>query len=781
MSATGLLGAKMNEPFKGSEQELDARARRIDLAHQGDFALGPVRVQPSLRTIAGDDANTMLEPKVMQVLVALADPIGAILSRDDLIERCWDGRVVGDTSINRVISLLRGALKEVAGDDVTIENVPKVGYRIIVSETARAAEPGAEPEPEQEIARPAEAVFSPKRRMKLIAAGLAALLAVIAGVYWLQPANEPAVEDVRIAMLPLNAADGVDPIYALGLEAELRAQFARVGSMEVTTSESAAQLMAGGMSAQDIGRKLGVQYVWSGTVSSEAASVGLTARMVRITDGAAVWEDEIFSAPGAAQYLPLRAARSLALALGRPVSQRTPERSVSASGYRLYLTAIGLIKGRGQEQGRAAFEILQQLTLDYPEFADGWAGLAKARFLMPGPDPSIEGGNRGEAKRLADYALTLDPNSVDALKVAGQLADDPEQGLQMLRRATQLDPGDAEAWFWLSIVERKSLLLDVDPLGSSLKMVAIDPLWPATWRTSDLAAEFGQVDTALRVEQDILSAAVTPSQRLMAEARLARLGGDFSRFVELNAQAAPLQTPAERRYGNMTQMRLIRAILGLPVDENLMMLQGPEREIALRLHGGELPSLAEFEAAGFGGGEYWDTRYIASLATPMFLREGRGEDLLTLYDARFAQHSDYLELAAATGVPERMIPEASSLIGAAMRDAGRTAEAAAHFASAEEQIARWNESGTTWIVALLMEIDVAAAKGENARAAALIQRLPDYNWPWIMGHSDAASIGLLGSNALHDEVRQMPEVRAVLGPIEAQIERERAEVLALGL
>ena len=121
-----------DEEFENAIDEA-AKSKRIDLAHSQPFAIGPVAVTPSLRTIKGPGGEEVIEPKVMQVLIALGQSAGSILSRDDLIERCWDGRVVGESSINRVISLLRSALKSVCGDTVALENVPKVGYRVIVS------------------------------------------------------------------------------------------------------------------------------------------------------------------------------------------------------------------------------------------------------------------------------------------------------------------------------------------------------------------------------------------------------------------------------------------------------------------------------------------------------------------------------------------------------------------------------------------------------------------------------------------------------------------------
>ena len=338
----------MNRPFTQSDEELDARARRIDLAHQSDFAIGPVSVRPSLRTISGPMGEAMLEPKVMQVLVALSNPIGAILSRDDLIAQCWEGRVVGDTSINRVISLLRSGLKAVAGEAALVENVPKVGYRLVVStdETAQEA-PNGEAQAASQPQGPTPSRFGGK----LWAGGVLALAALVAAIFALWPAAPTApVETVRVAMLPLRASDGVDPLYARGLEAELRSQLAKVGRMEVTNSDTARQLFEEGLSADEICARLGADFAWVGRLSVEAERVTLSANLIEAKTKQSKYRDTLSSAPDAAQTLPLRLARAIATALGRPVSDRLPEASVSAGDYRLYLTALGLIKGRGTEQ-----------------------------------------------------------------------------------------------------------------------------------------------------------------------------------------------------------------------------------------------------------------------------------------------------------------------------------------------------------------------------------------------------------------------------------------------
>ncbi len=118
----------------------------------------------------------------MQVLVALAQAHGAIVSRDELICRCWGGIVVGEGSINRAISLLRGASEEIGSGFFRVETVAKVGYRLVLAESDPAGN-GAAP------------VRSPVRRSKLAWAGLAVLLAgaigAVRGLAALHPKARP--------------------------------------------------------------------------------------------------------------------------------------------------------------------------------------------------------------------------------------------------------------------------------------------------------------------------------------------------------------------------------------------------------------------------------------------------------------------------------------------------------------------------------------------------------------------------------------------------------------
>jgi DNA-binding winged helix-turn-helix (wHTH) protein len=112
--------------------------RAIVLAHEEDFNIGPVSVQPSVRTAGRADRREILEPRVMQVLVALAQHRGEVVSRDDLVEACWEGRVVGDDAVNRVIARLRRTAEGIGYGVFVVDTITKVGYRLRLLDEAAA-------------------------------------------------------------------------------------------------------------------------------------------------------------------------------------------------------------------------------------------------------------------------------------------------------------------------------------------------------------------------------------------------------------------------------------------------------------------------------------------------------------------------------------------------------------------------------------------------------------------------------------------------------------------
>lgn len=109
----------------------------VDLAREPEFALGDIRVVPAASEVVVDGRVEALEPRVLQVLVALSQRRDAVVSREELGARCWDGRVVGDDVLNRCIARLR-RLADATGA-FTVETIARAGYRLTTESPAPAA------------------------------------------------------------------------------------------------------------------------------------------------------------------------------------------------------------------------------------------------------------------------------------------------------------------------------------------------------------------------------------------------------------------------------------------------------------------------------------------------------------------------------------------------------------------------------------------------------------------------------------------------------------------
>lgn len=295
----------------------------VDLAREADFSLGQLRIRPSVRQVESPDGAETLEPRIMQVLVVVGRRVGEVVSRNDLIEACWDGRIVGDDALNRCVSRIR-KLGD-AADAFEIETIPKVGYRLTLSETAAAlavaeAEcgpksaapefPAAPPAPEPALAvphpaaspRPPDDQTSWLNRMRAqpiqaVAVGVLALIALFAGFSFLTNRTAPDSDQVvsvtapRIAVLPFEAVGG-DNATAIA-----RAAPATIADILHQAGETilSPQLRANDEPGQRLARDFGAAYIVEGQATQSGGQISLVTRIVNI-DGVMIWSRQV-SAP----------------------------------------------------------------------------------------------------------------------------------------------------------------------------------------------------------------------------------------------------------------------------------------------------------------------------------------------------------------------------------------------------------------------------------------------------------------------------------------------------
>jgi len=177
----------------------------VELAREAEFTLAALTIRPSASEVAVGTVTRRIEPRVMQVLVALAQADAAVVSRDELMARCWTGLIVGEDAVTRAVGQVR-RLTELAPTAFSIETIPKIGYRLIRAAAAPA-----------DAVAPLSTGAASQRRLSFAAslalAGIVALT-VIAGAFavGLSYSSAPAVSAATQQQDPLgtNSADAGD-------------------------------------------------------------------------------------------------------------------------------------------------------------------------------------------------------------------------------------------------------------------------------------------------------------------------------------------------------------------------------------------------------------------------------------------------------------------------------------------------------------------------------------------------------------------------------------------
>lgn len=147
------------------------------------FQLNHWLVQPALNRISGPQGDTQIEPRVMRVLLVLADKPWEVVSRETLLDEVWGETVVGEEILTRAISELRRVFGDSARDPKFIETIRHHGYRLIadvepvssVTETESPRVPETPEAPETPQAPPATGGRPSWLRWSVIGAALAAL------------------------------------------------------------------------------------------------------------------------------------------------------------------------------------------------------------------------------------------------------------------------------------------------------------------------------------------------------------------------------------------------------------------------------------------------------------------------------------------------------------------------------------------------------------------------------------------------------------------------------
>jgi DNA-binding winged helix-turn-helix (wHTH) protein/TolB-like protein/Flp pilus assembly protein TadD len=417
-------------------------------------------VDPTTNELGRAGETLRIEPKAMEVLMALASRPGAAVGRSELLSAVWPGVVVGDEALTQSIIKLRKALGDNPRSPSYIETISKRGYRLIapvrpadsVSGTGGGGESPAPPRP---AARPDHRMHP----IRLVAGSALVLTAVIAAAYlWMRPP-----ENLDVDLAALDAPDSRQPAWVtvtvlpfefLGTDPG-QAYLAHGISSDLTTELSrlsALRLINPGSSAPAAGNS---RYVVSGSVQREAGLLRVNVRLIDARTKEQVWSERFERPFGELFAVQDEIIRRLAGQLPAKVSDAEKRRlakrytrSLEAYDYFLQGQAQFLVRRTEEnEQARAYFR--KALEVD-PRFARAYASLAMTYALESRLRPSSDSSAAlARAFELAETARLIDPDIPEihwALGFVHVQGSRHEKAIECLQRALALDRSYADAY-----------------------------------------------------------------------------------------------------------------------------------------------------------------------------------------------------------------------------------------------------------------------------------------------------------------------------------------------
>jgi len=437
------------------------------------FQLGDWTVQESANLLTRGAQSVRLEKRVMAVLVQLIEADGGVVSKDDLIDRVWNGAAVSDHSVANAISDLRRTLGDDRKNPRYIETIPKRGYRLIEAAQPLNANGSTQDQPNGV----APEAISTRFRVASIATAFVLISAVIA-FFMLRPAAPPRLYLTDIE----NAVSNAEYDLAAHAASEMLTVSLAGGDYRLVRWRTAFS------TDNDINANAQDRII-AGRIINDAGQPVLTLDVIDPGDGASIWAEaypikgENFAALASAISEDLRAP----LGLGAPPPAYASE---DPSIVEAYWLARHLWSLRQHPAIREAREILEGITVKAPQFAPAHAALADIYAHKTAEELALD---RPETYPLAEEhlsrALALDPNLPEAFITQAFLSffrdQDPKAAIGQINKAIAARPADALAWQTKGMIAsasgdaRTSLRAierarELDPLSAGI-------LWDRVW------------------------------------------------------------------------------------------------------------------------------------------------------------------------------------------------------------------------------------------------------------------------------------------------------------
>ncbi len=444
---------------------------RDEQALEQGFQLGAFRIDPNAGEVSGPGGREKLDPKVMGVLLMLAQNAGHVVLREDLITRLWPNSVVTDESLSRCIYELRRQLSLAGGDDrhkTMIETVPKRGYRLNGEVTPIAPSPDAPP------------ASRPKWPVAAIAAAV-----VVAATAWFaldhrqDQSSTASPQPNSIAVLPFDdlSSEQDQQHFSDGVSEEILNRLNRTKTLKVIARKSSFSFRGQAINIQEIAEKLHVTHVLEGSIRKSGDRMRITARLVQASSNSQLWSETYNRELGDLFAVQDEIADKVATALNATLIGGLAHVPKEAA-HDQFLQGEYFYNRRAAGDIELAVKYYQKALAIDADYANAWAALAGAYSLL------ADSGNMKREEALAKQgeaarrAVAIDPElAVGHARLAQYYWDigDRQLSYRTFDRGIALDPNDLLVLTFTAGIAMRNDEVD-EAISRYDRIVALDPL-----------------------------------------------------------------------------------------------------------------------------------------------------------------------------------------------------------------------------------------------------------------------------------------------------------------
>jgi TolB-like protein len=354
-----------------------------------------------------------VEPQVFDLLHYLIRNRNRVVSKDDLLDAVWNGRVVSESALSTRLNAARLAVGDNGEAQRLIRTFPRKGLRFVG--TVRE-EPGPSA---------------------------------------MQP---PVVVSDRasIAVLPFASltSDPEQDYFADGIVEDIITALSRNRAFFVIARNSSFTYKGQGIDIKQVGRELGVRYVLEGSVRKLGDRVRVTGQLIEATSGHHLWADrfdgdmaDIFELQ---DQIVTRVVGALAPQLEKAEIERARQNATGdLAAYDLYLRGLAHWNRWTKEDNAKALQLFYAAIDKDRDYSTPY-GLAVSCYLLSKASGWVSSFDESEIAKLIDRAADIGMDDPVALCWAGHALafffKDVERGLLLIDRALELDQNLAVAW-----------------------------------------------------------------------------------------------------------------------------------------------------------------------------------------------------------------------------------------------------------------------------------------------------------------------------------------------